>query len=177
MRTVRIVNGADAVGRLRTDAGLDVAAPLAKYDVRDPLLEPGVTSIEATIEHRQHVAENEGLAKPQSDSEVVQASAGDAITETWTEDGWSYSATYTFNGNEWELTAFSAVRNEDPQVKVILVNISSRTDITQKVDPRPINRADASRRWLTLCAIVYDGLMAVTRSPAGERRPPGAAVA
>ena len=105
-RTSRTVKGHEAVLQLRRDAGLDVAN-IARFNVADPLLTDS-TSLQATIQHSESTSRGKALAVPAPDWTTAQNNVGDTITQTWTEGGWSYSSTYTWNGTEWGLTAFSA---------------------------------------------------------------------
>lgn len=105
-QTTRTVNGREAVLQLRANAGLDVGA-LARFNISDPLLTGG-TSLQSTIQHSEFTSRGQALIAAQPDWGTAQANVGDTITETWTDGGWSYSATWTWNGSEWELTAFSA---------------------------------------------------------------------
>lgn len=107
--TTRTVKGREAVLRLRTSMGLDVV-DLARFNMADPLLTDS-TSLQATIRHTESTSRSNALAAPAPDWGTAQVKVGDTITQTWSEGGWTYTSTVTWNGSEWELTAFSAVKD------------------------------------------------------------------
>lgn len=115
--TASTVNGRDAVAQLRANHGLDFKAlsGLARFNAQDPL-NSRISKIQATIQHTVRASRSKAMANAQPDWVTAQASVGDTITETWSQDGWTYSATYTWDGSKWELTAFSARKDtRDPK--------------------------------------------------------------
>lgn len=103
------VNGRDAVAQLRADHGLDSEAlsGLARFNVQDPL-NSRTSKIQATVQHAARASRSKVMANAQPDRVTAQASVGDTITETWSKDGWTHGAAYTWHGSKWKLTAFSA---------------------------------------------------------------------
>ena len=107
--TSRTVKGREAVQQLRTSMGLD-AMDLARFNMADPLLTDS-TSLQATIRHTESTSRSNALAVPAPDWATAQVDVGDTISQTWSEGGWTHTSTVTWNGSEWELTAFSAVKD------------------------------------------------------------------
>ncbi|GAA3918070.1 hypothetical protein [Luteimonas lutimaris] len=113
--TSSTVKGREAVQQLRSSMGLD-AVDLARFNMADPLLTDS-TSLQATIRHTESTSRSNALAVPAPDWATAQVAVGDTITQTWSEGGWTYTSTVTWNGSEWELTAFSAEKEKETSPK------------------------------------------------------------
>jgi hypothetical protein len=63
----------------------------------------------ATWLHTEKVSAKQALSGNGFGSMTPMA-VGDTYTTHWSSGGWNYSATYTWNGREWELTSYTATR-------------------------------------------------------------------
>lgn len=75
----------------------------------DPL---GTTSKSktATWLHTEQVSAKQVLSGSRSDDSMRPMAVGDTYTTHWSSGGWNYSATYTWNGQGWELTSYAATK-------------------------------------------------------------------
>lgn len=103
------VSGRDAVAQLRADHGLgsEALSGLARFNVQDPL-SSRISKIQATVQHTARASRSKVMANAKPDRVTAQASVGDTIAETCSQDGWTHAAAYTWHGGKWGLTAFSA---------------------------------------------------------------------
>jgi len=109
----RNVSGNAAVDALARKLGLDtsglakVLGPNLKNLGPDPL-GTKATSKTATWRHTEQVSARQALSGNRSSDSMNPMAVGDTYTTHWSSGGWNYSATYTWNGQEWELTSYTA---------------------------------------------------------------------
>lgn len=106
-QTAKSVQGKTAVSELRDRMGVGPAG-VSRFGVNDPLQSQSSSEVEATFLHSEVTSRSKALAS--ADMVKPQVAVGDTITETWTEDGWRYTATRTWDGGAWQLTSFSATK-------------------------------------------------------------------
>lgn len=111
----RNISGKAAVEALSNKLGIDplalaeaIGTSLSKLGP-DPLGTKS-TIISATWRHSARVSTKEALSDNSWGGSVSPMAVGDTYTTHWNSGGWNYSATYTWNGNEWVLTKYTAER-------------------------------------------------------------------
>lgn len=111
----RNVSGKVAVDALASKLGVNTHALAAVLGSNVSSLGPdplGVKSVTKTAswQHTEQVSANQALSGDSLGTSVKPMAVGDTYTTRWSEGGWNYTATYTWNGQQWELTSFSAVK-------------------------------------------------------------------
>lgn len=109
----RNISGKAAVEALSNKLGIDphalaeaIGSNLSKLGP-DPLGTKS-TVVTATWRHSAHLSTKEALSDSSWGGAVSPMAVGDTYTTHWSSGGWNYSATYTWNGNQWVLTKYTA---------------------------------------------------------------------
>jgi len=111
----RNISGKAAVETLSNKLGIDpralaeaVGSNISKLGP-DPL---GTKSavVTAIWRHSEHVSTKEALSDNSWGGSVKPMAVGDTYTTHWSSGGWNYSATRNWNGQEWELTSYTATK-------------------------------------------------------------------
>ena len=107
-------SGKAAVEALSNKLGIDPHALAEAIGTNFSKLGPDplgtkATVVTATWVHSAHASTKEALSDNSwGGSSKPMTTVGDTYTTHWSSGGWNYSATYTWNGNSWELTKYTA---------------------------------------------------------------------
>ncbi|WDS35069.1 hypothetical protein [Pseudoxanthomonas sp.] len=104
----RSVIGKAAVNELNQALGAG-AFSLSRFGFDSSPLAPNSKDVQAAFVHSDVMTRQEAFAAGIPDAKPSLA-VGDTVTHTWTDSGWSYSATERWDGSAWQLISFTATK-------------------------------------------------------------------